>query len=367
MTSKLKLYRNHVVNSNGYPLGNDNDKGIKNINGTHASLIGNKTGVYVITFDTSINKYKVLMARKCQEGERWKVKHTFANGTNVFIDTGAAGTAKDYWGKWVSIGGTNSRTARSSYDAAISEFNDETASNDAATKLTFLAQYTWNNMCIYIAYYPYKKSHILSNRSSKDLIFRSHGEIAELKWHIIGENLDDVTSYIQTTYNTYLIPFINGLGMYPLTNLIQKCNGNVPLQVALLAYLDSTQTFSNRIPVPTSVSIPYTPSNRLISQIYFNPKSVWTALTPTNNKITLTPSQKEGFNSAIPSLNSWNVHNNKYTNAFNYTDPNNNDKMMYYRSINNHYYIQVFFRGRRSWSSKWLIQVHTNNTTYTAV
>ena len=364
MTSKLKLYRNNVVNSIEYPLRNDNDKGIQNINGTHAYLIGNKTGVYVITFDTAINKYKVLMARKCQKGERFEVGHTFANGTNVYKDTGAAGTDRQYYGKWVSIGGTNSRTARYSYDAAISEFNDETASNDAATKLTFLAQYKWNNMCIYIAYYPFNNSHILLNRSRKELIFSSHGEIAELKWHIIGENLDDVTNYIQKTYNKYLIPFINSLGMYPLTNLIQNCNGNVPLPLAPLAHLVSTQTFTNGIPVSTSVSIQYsqdTQSNPKYTSIHFNNLYGFDSH---NKLLKLRPPQINGFKAAIPSLNSWNIHGN-YTNAYDY--PRQNPIMKFYRSKNNNYYIQVFFRGRGSWSSKWLIKVHPNNTSYTAI
>lgn len=369
MTSKLKLYRNNVVNLDGYPLRNDYDKGIQNINGTHAYLIGNKTGVYVITFDTSINKYKVLMARKCKVGERFEVGHTFANLQQVSVNTGAAGTNKDYWGKWVSIGGTNSRTAWNSYDAAISEFNDETASNDAATKLTFLAQYNWNNMCIYIAYYPYNNSHILLNRSRKDLIFSSHGEIAELKWHIIGENLDDVTNYIQTTYNTYLIPFINGLGMYPLINLIQQCNGNVPLQVEPLANLVSTQTFTNGISVPTSVSIPYTPNipNDKWLPSNFPYGSKLDAITPTGIINSLKPDQMTGFGAAIfnnRGINSWQVHGN-YTNAFNY--PRQYPRMKFYRSINNNYYMEAYLSNLGRWSHKWLIQVHPNNTSYTAV
>lgn len=358
MTSKLKLYRNNVVNSNGYPLGNNNDKGIQNINKTNTYLIGNQTGVYVITFDTSINKYKVLMARKCKHGERAGVGHP------INRNTGAAGTKKSFWGKWVSIGGGNSKTARSSYDAAISEFNDETASNDAATKLTFLAQYTWNNMCIYIAYYPHKKSYILSNRSRRDLIFKSHGEIAELKWHIIGENLDNVATYIQTTYNTYLIPFINRLLMYPLTNLIQNCNGNVPLQVAPLADLDSAQTDTTGLPVPTSFNLSYSPntqSNPQYTPRYF-PKNL-NGYDSHNNLLKLRTEQITGFKAAISNINIWNVHGD-YTNPFNY--PRSNPTMKFYRSKNNNYYIEHKFQNG-NWSSKWLIKVHPNNTSYTAV
>jgi len=83
-----------------------------------------------------------------------------------------------------------------------------------------------------------------------------------------------------------------------------------------------------------------------------------------NKLLKLRPPQINGFKAAIPSLNSWNIHGN-YTNAYDY--PRQNPIMKFYRSKNNNYYIQVFFRGRGSWSSKWLIKVHPNNTSYTAI
>ena len=360
MTSKLKLYRNHVVNSNVYPLGND--KGIQNINGTN-QILSPCTALFVITFDTSINKYKVLLARKCKVGERWEVGHRDRSNQPVPYHRGAAGTKKKYWGLWVSIGGTNDSSATSSYDAAIKEFDDETASNkgDGANYLTFLHQDISSGTCIYIAYYPYQNSGKLIAKTNRQLIYSSHGEIAQLKWHIIGENLDNVANYVETSYINILLPYIGNLGTQ-LTELIKKCNGHLTLPLAPLANLVSTQTNTSGISVPTSVT------NPLFTASYFDGHHVWKAITPTGKINYLSPDQMKGFGAAMFSprhnINIWNLHND-YTNAYYY--PIQNPIMKFYRSKNNNYYIEVFLSGSRVWSKKWLINVHQNNPTYTAI
>lgn len=358
MTSKLKLYRNHVVNSNVYPLGNDNDKGIQNINGTNKRILSPLTALFVITFDTSINKYKVLLARKCEVGERWKVGHRDRSNQLVPYARGAAGTKEKYWGLWVSIGGTNDSSATSSYDAAIKEFDDETASNkgDGANYLTFLHQDISSGTCIYIAYYPYQNSDKLIAKTNRQLIYSSHGEIAQLKWHIIGENLDKVAHYVETSYTNILLPYIGNLGTQ-LTELIKKCNGYLTLQALASPNLSITQNIPNPLNIPNNKWLP--------SNFPYGFKLY--AITPTGIINSLKQDQMTGFGAAIfnrRGINSWQVHGN-YTNAFNH--PIQYPRMKFYRSINNNYYMEAYLSNLRRWSSKWLIKVHPNNTSYTAV
>jgi hypothetical protein len=226
VSNSIILYRNRVINNTQYPLQRSifsstqltNLRGENNINGTN-TIINRKTGIFIITFDPIIQQYKVLFARKCYAGERAQVGHKDTRNiwrTN-WNSLGAAGTHRRYWGKWVSIGGTNSSNATSQLHAANLEYEDETAVNtrgDARRYLTYLHGINTSGVYIYIAYLPYSRSNALIAKSKRKLIFSSHGEIAELTWRPFSNYGSNVANYVQNSYNTILVPYISSLPLY---------------------------------------------------------------------------------------------------------------------------------------------------------
>lgn len=248
VSETLTLYRDHVINCTQYPLerspGNsliENLRGEHNIRGKR-KIYNKKTGLFVITFDPTKKNYKVLFARKCRAGERAEVGHRNRQGRP---GVGAAGTHEHYWGKWVSIGGTNGGNATSQLHAANLEYEDETAVNrrgNARRYLTYLHGKDTPSAYIYIAYIPYSCSEGLINKKKKELIFSSHGEIAELAWRPFTLNPYDydnrVADYVKNSYKKILVPYIFNLPNYNipgpgqqvplhsqcLIQLIKKCN-----------------------------------------------------------------------------------------------------------------------------------------------
>ena len=184
----------------------------------------NRTAIYVLTIKNGI--VHVLFARKCfggnrakqQPGERYKVNHTyFRTGKRVEPygpGSGAAGTSSQYWGKWVTIGGTNSKKAKTSFEAATMEFQDETNSKKNISKqLKMIKSYKYNGTIIYIAFLRpnYARTLDTSKGTNKKLIFASHGEIAELRWvpynNVLNNSVmkNGIASYVNSTYRMYAI------------------------------------------------------------------------------------------------------------------------------------------------------------------
>lgn len=177
------------------------------------------TGLWIFTKFPG-QTWKILLARKCfggdpvtnQVGERYKVGHTYLNGEIVdsFGDkSGAAGTRKEFWGKWVSIGGRNDPNVETNVGAALSEFRDEANVDHSISQgLHIIDNYTYSRAMIYMAYLPPDLACQIDDTrgTNADLIFSSRGEIAELKWvpydHVLDNSVcrNGLTNYAQETY-----------------------------------------------------------------------------------------------------------------------------------------------------------------------
>ena len=200
-----------------------------NLDPGHGPKYG-QTGMYVITYIPN-KGWCVLMARKCfggdsarnLPGERFKVGHTNYQGNPVPAfgpKSGAAGTKSKFWGKWVSIGGSNDPSSTSNIHAGLIEFRDEAnVDRNITQNLHIIDSYTYTNTLIYVAYLPHQyASQIDTSRGTKkELIFSSHGEIAELRWvphqHVVDNSIlkNGLADYVEETYIKHVWPLIEWL------------------------------------------------------------------------------------------------------------------------------------------------------------
>ena len=195
-------------------------------------------------------EYYTLLARKCfgptqyLKSEREQVKHRQYRNPNRY-GVGAAGTHKDYWGKWVSIGGGNDKRATSNKEAVEMEFVEECGiedkwQNSMVKQLNFIDSFPTRHAMVYTAFLPWNFARYLktgnSFRVKKNLIFASKGEIAELRWipyqfsdqQRLLQNFDNrldfpIADYVWKSYITHVEEVINNyISMVPSTSLLKK-------------------------------------------------------------------------------------------------------------------------------------------------
>ena len=189
-----------------------------------------KTAVFICTLLPN-GEFALVLARKCMgpspcgkyPGERdkmrvpayWQTKQgkPWSRHTG-----GAAGTAKRYWGKWCSFGGTNSNEADSNLTAGLIEVRDEAAVEITVTRrLYFVHSFVAPETMCYIAYCP--PEHIggfkhLDKGPHRQLIVASHGEIAELRLVPRSKMLDrsvlrnGVADYVEDSFVRVVNPFL---------------------------------------------------------------------------------------------------------------------------------------------------------------
>lgn len=180
--------------SSGKGRGKGGSKGGNRGSGGRSSGKGNTTiysvALIIIVQDPS-GYYHILCVRKCFGGdkhnlsERAQVGHFCQNGQ---LGNGAAGTNPIFWGQWCTIGGSASPKANNPLHAAILEFRDEVCVNHTISKhLNFntLKQHNYVNKSTYVFYatlpWDIARMCVSPHVTNKNVIFSSHGEIAQVK------------------------------------------------------------------------------------------------------------------------------------------------------------------------------------------
>lgn len=138
----------------------------------------------VLTIDPH-GQLLVLLVRKAfgpsteptRPGERFQV------GLTDDRWRGAAGTARKYWGCWGTPGGTNHPAAMSNTWAAKRETREETCTPGLLMYRllnSFNSSGTW--IGVYFIPWDVAKTMVMGNRTRRQLLQSSKGEIAGLRW-----------------------------------------------------------------------------------------------------------------------------------------------------------------------------------------
>ena len=177
-----------------------------------------------------------LLLRKCMKGERDKVQHRTNEQRKKNLPwsihgRGAAGTDEIYWGMWCTVGGTLS--GDEVFKGVLKELQDECGVRiglNELDKLPFeLLDEQTNNLACEItdlSIFPYI-NYTRSYACFKELIFSSHGEIAEIRLVPLDEIYDKktrqfkydvncrngLTSYVEESFRRYYIPMLVAKGL----------------------------------------------------------------------------------------------------------------------------------------------------------
>jgi len=198
---------------------------------------GNATGSCFLWCEINRRKY-VLLARKCMGpsgthlGERDIVKHRTNEQRKKNLPwsihgRGAAGTKYEFWGQWCTAGGTlNGNTV---FEGILNELKDEFGVKltlDNLKKLPFEILDESRNMLACeitdLTIFPYLNK-TRSHACVKNLIYSSHGEIAEIRLVPLNEIYDKrtgqfkndvncrngITSYVKRSFKDHYLKYLD--------------------------------------------------------------------------------------------------------------------------------------------------------------
>lgn len=240
---KLKIKYNFLKGGSYNTSSNKNSfPGIFNIVQNRKDLIA----VYIYSKDPKTGNYYFTLARKIPLGARINI---------INKNTGAAGTARKYMGKWGNFGGSIGKKNITLLQAAISEINEEGNLNVDLTKNVSInnKNYDPNKYLILKKFYLINESKNLSKKNSNiqklsiflfemnsnhffenfpkypsirggaDIVMQSKGEIDFItsmsmkqiinkqKNSIKKNNNNFILPYCVKTFNDYIIPYIESI------------------------------------------------------------------------------------------------------------------------------------------------------------